>query len=369
MEQLLNIELEQKGSAPLSENQFIDADSRWQAVKDRDSAADGQFYFSVLTTGVFCKPSCGARLPNRENVNFYETIEEAQSAGYRPCKRCKPTSAPLADRHAELVEKACRFIETSEEEPSLTDMAEHVEMSPHYFNRIFKKVTGVTPKQFVIGRRAETVKTELEQGSKVTDAIYAAGYGAASRFYDGAKPRLGMPAASFKSGGKGIAIRYSIEKCWLGLILVAASEKGICSILFDETETSLEADLRKRFPNAVIEKSENGSDFDKWISEVLQFVKKPAGGHNLPLDIHGTAFQERVWRALQTIPPGQTASYTEVAKLIGKPKASRAVAAACAANPVAVAIPCHRVVRSNGELSGYRWGIERKRQLLDREAS
>lgn len=353
----------------LADNKFKSSESRWQAVVDRNAAANGEFYFSVLTTGVFCKPSCGARLPNRENVDFHDTAEAAEKAGFRPCKRCKPTSGSLEQRHAALVEKICRFIENAEEEPNLQEMAKHADMSPHHFNRVFKKVTGLTPKQYVIGRRSESLKKELSQGSNVTDAIYSAGFNAASRFYEGAKPRLGMPASSFKAGGKGIEIRYTIESCWLGFILIAASEKGICSILFGDEETALQADLKRRFPHATLEPSDSESDYKTWVSEVLSLIKEPSGGLNLPLDIHGTAFQERVWRALQTIPAGETASYAEVAKKIGHPKASRAVAAACAANPVAVVIPCHRVVRANGDLSGYRWGTERKQHLLDMEAS
>lgn len=369
MEHVINIENHLKGKTPLSEANFQDATSRWQAVKDRNKSADGHFFFSVLTTGVFCKPSCGARLPNRENVSFYTTATEAENAGYRPCKRCKPTSASLPERHSALVEKACRFIQECEEEPNLAQMASHVELSPHYFNRIFKSVTGVTPKQYVIGLRSETIKHELASGSSVTDAIYSAGFNSASRFYEGAQPRLGMHASNYKTGGKDVEIRYTIEKCWLGLVLVAASEKGICSILFGDKEAPLKDDLKNRFPKAKLEASDTGSDFEAWVTDVLKFVKKPSSGLNLPLDIHGTAFQERVWRALQTIPAGETASYAEIAKSINHPKASRAVAAACAANPVAIAIPCHRVVRSNGDLSGYRWGVDRKQKILKREAS
>lgn len=365
----MHIDKELESEIALSDCQFQTTEQRWKALQNKDSAADGEFYFSVLTTGVYCKPSCGARLPNRENVSFYETPEAAEKAGYRPCKRCKPTSAPLADRHALMVSRVCEFIAQAEEEPSLSQMAAHVEMSPHYFNRIFKKVVGVTPKQYVIGRRSEAVKQELSSGSNVTDALYTAGFNTASRFYDGAQPRLGMAAATFKSGGQGIEIRFTIETCWLGLILVAATKKGICSILFGDSEEALAQDLANRFPAAIIERSDEGSDFENWVTNVLDFVKKPSGGLNLPLDIQGTAFQERVWRALQAIPAGTTSSYAEVAQNIGQPKASRAVAAACAANPVAVAIPCHRVVKANGDISGYRWGVERKQNLLEREAS
>jgi len=348
---------------------FLDDESRWQALTERNKAADGWFFFSVLTTGVFCKPSCGARQPNRENVTFYSTSDAAIKAGYRPCKRCRPTSEPLEVRHAHLVEKICHFILESEEEPSLSKMAKFADINPQYLNKMFKKHTGLTPKQFIIALRSEALKKELKKAGSITSAIYAAGYGTASRFYDAAKPRLGMPASIFKKGADGFIIRYTIEECWLGLILVAATEKGICSILFGDTENQLAEDLHKRFPKACLENSDPGSDFKKWVNVVLCHVKKPSHLIDLPLDIHGTVFQERVWRALQTIPAGKTASYLAIAKTINMPKASRAVARACAANPIAVVIPCHRVVRSDGDISGYRWGENRKRSLLDIETS
>ncbi len=351
----------------LKSSQFSNEDQRWNALKERDENADGIFYFAVLTTGVYCKPSCGARLPNRENVSFHDTVTAAEQCGYRACKRCKPSSPPLTARHSEIVESVCRFIDNCEEEPNLAAMAEQAGMSPHYFNRTFKKITGLTPKQYVIGLRSEAIKAELTNGSTVTSALYSAGYNTASRFYEGAKPRLGMSPSKFRAGGKNIEIRYTIEPCWLGRVLVAATDKGVCSILFGDTEGELKQDLTARFPQASLELSEKGSDFKLWVQEVLRFIKQPNNSLNLPLDIHGTAFQERVWRALQTIPAGKTASYAEVAEKIGKPTASRAVASACAANPIAVVIPCHRVLRASGGISGYRWGIERKQLLLKRE--
>lgn len=363
------VDRELMAKSDLNDIQFSTEEQRWNALKERNKSCDGTFYFAVLTTGVYCKPSCGARLPNRENVRFYDTMDTAEKHGFRPCKRCKPGSPELADRHAEIVTKVCNFIHNSEEEPSLNAMAAVAEMSPHYFNRTFKKVTGITPKQYVIGLRSEALKTELTNGNSVTAALYSAGYNTSSRFYEGAKPRLGMSPSKFKAGGTNIEIRYTIEPCWLGNILVAATGQGVCSILFGDNEADLEQDLTVRFPHASLEASDTGSDFKLWVNKVLQFIKQPDNSLRLPLDIHGTVFQERVWRALQTIPAGETASYAEVAKKIGKPKASRAVASACAANPIAVVIPCHRVVRKGGAISGYRWGKERKQQLLEREST
>lgn len=242
-------------------------------------------------------------------------------------------------------------------------------MSPHYFNRVFKKAIGLTPKQYAIGLRSKSVQKQLEGGSNVTDAIYAAGYSNASRFYEGSTPRLGMAAAKYRGGARDIPIRYVIKHTWLGKTLVAATEKGVCAILFGDTEEQVLDDLRVRFSGAILENTDVGSDFENWVDAVLNYLEKPEGALDLPLDIHGTAFQERVWRALQAIPAGETYSYGELAKRIGKPKASRAVASACASNHLAVVIPCHRIVRSDGNLSGYRWGVERKRRLLNKEAS
>lgn len=342
-------------------------EARWRAVMDRDEKANGSFYFAVLTTGVYCLPSCKARPPRRENVSFYETPGEAEKAGYRPCKRCKPTSPPLAERHAQMVAAACRRIDEAEEEPSLTMLADSAGMTGPYFNKIFKKVTGITPKQYAAARRAQKVTDALEDKAGVTEAIYSAGYGASSRFYEGAEARLGMKPSTYRARGKGMEIRYAVGESWLGPVLVAATEKGICSILFADDAAELVPDLANRFSAATLEPAEPGSDFEAWLVKALAFIEKPKYGHDLPLDIQGTAFQEQVWRALQKIPSGETASYTDVAKAIGKPKAVRAVAGACAANPIAMAIPCHRVLRSDGDLSGYRWGKERKQQILSAE--
>lgn len=348
---------------------FVTDDERWQAVLRRDDAAEGRFWFSVATTGVYCRPSCAARQPRRENVAFYERREAAERAGFRPCKRCRPDLPPRAERHRDLVAAACRRLTVAEIAPSLADLAEEAGLSPHHFHRIFKSATGVTPKQYAAAHRAGRMKEALEAGASVTEAIYDAGYGGNSRFYEQADARLGMTATSFKQGGKGVTIRYATAQNWLGPVLVAATERGICAILFGEDEKAMLDDLRRRFPTAHLEAAEPGSGYQAWIEETLTFMKAPNGRFALPLDLAGTAFQEQVWQALRAIPAGDTASYADVARAIGKPKSVRAVAQACGANPVAVAIPCHRVVRSDGGLGGYHWGIERKKRLLAREAA
>ena len=344
---------------------FASSDARWDAVRRRDRAADGAFYYSVLTTGVYCRPSCAARLPRRANVAFHATCEEAEAAGFRPCKRCRPNEGPLAERHASVVAQACRLIEEAEEAPSLDALARATGMSRFHFHRVFKAVTGVTPKAYADARRAKRVRDELTQRATVTEAIYGAGFNSSGRFYAASSDLLGMTPSAFRAGGDGAAIRFAVGECSLGSILVAATDKGICAIQFGDDPDALVRDLQDRFPKALLV----GGDerFERLVAEVVGLVEAPAQGLDLPLDVRGTAFQQRVWQALRAIPSGSTASYAEIAERIGRPKAVRAVARACATNPVAVAIPCHRVVRTDGALSGYRWGIERKRALLERE--
>ncbi|WP_246116909.1 bifunctional DNA-binding transcriptional regulator/O6-methylguanine-DNA methyltransferase Ada [Denitrobaculum tricleocarpae] len=342
-------------------------DARWTAVLARDEGAEGRFWFSVMTTGVYCRPSCAARQPRRENVAFYDHRADAERAGFRPCKRCRPDLPPRAERHRDLVAAACRSLSDAETPPGLAELAADAGLSPHHFHRIFKAAIGVTPKQYAAARRADRMKRALRSGVSVTEAIYDAGFGGNSRFYEQADARIGMTATTFKKGGEGMSIRYATAHSWLGPVVVAATERGICAILFGENERGLKSDLHARFPGAVFEPAEPGSDFQQWIDDTLAFMKAPEAQFSLPLDIAGTAFQEQVWQALRRIPAGQTASYADVAQAIGKPKSVRAVAQACGANPVAVAIPCHRVVRSDGGLGGYRWGLERKKDLLARE--
>ncbi|MGE0396667.1 MAG: bifunctional DNA-binding transcriptional regulator/O6-methylguanine-DNA methyltransferase Ada [Kofleriaceae bacterium] len=341
----------------------IDSDPRWQAVVARDPAAD--FFYSVRTTGVYCRPSCAARLALRANVAFHRSCRDAEAAGFRPCKRCKPNAAPLEERRAEIVARACRLLDESEAPIELADLARTVGTSRFHLHRVFKDVTGVTPRAYAAARRAERLRDELDDSPSVTSAIYGAGFQSSGHFYADAPKLLGMTPTQFRAGGTGVAIRFALGRCSLGTLLVAATAIGVCAILFGDDDASLERDLRERFPNADIAIA---SDLAHWVAHVIAFIEEPAAALALPLDIRGTAFQRRVWEALQAVPAGETVTYADVAARIGRPHAARAVAAACAANPIAVAIPCHRVVRSDRSLSGYRWGIERKRALLDREA-
>src|SRR5258708_4329701 len=348
-------------SAPSS----LDDDSCWRAVQRRDRAAYGTFVCSVRTTGVYCRPSCAARLPRRENVMFFATCAEAERAGFRPCKRCRPNAPALAEAHATVVARACRLIEQAEEPPTLDGLARAAGMSRFHFHRVFKAVTGVTPKAYVAGDRAKRVREELASRETVTQAIYGAGFNSNGRFYAAAPGLLGMTPTQFRSGGSGNVIRFARGACSLGAILGAATHKGVCAIEFGDDPEALICALQDRFPKAQLLGGDKA--FERLVAEVVGFVEAPARGLDLPLDIRGTAFQQRGWKAIRDIPPGSTASYPDVAKRIGAPKAVRAVAQACGANGIAVAIPCHRVVRTDGSASGYRWGIGRKRALLDRE--
>lgn len=342
------------------------SDPRWPSLVARDAKADGQFYYAVKTTGVYCRPSCGARTPRPENVSFFVTAAEAEHAGFRPCKRCKPDQRPLDEQHTELVARLCRQIESADTPPSLETLAQAADMSPFHLHRIFKAATGVTPRAYAAAHRADKLREQLRQGGSITEAIYEAGYNANGRFYSESNRLLGMTPTAFRTGGADTVIRFAIGECSLGAILVAASERGVCAILIGDDPDMLARDLQDRFAKAELIGGDAG--FEQWVATVVGFVEKPEPGLDLPLDIRGTAFQQRVWQALREIPTGSTVSYTELARRIGAPTAVRAVAGACAANALAVAIPCHRVVRTDGSLSGYRWGVERKRALLEREA-
>src|SRR6266480_4462305 len=344
---------------------LLDDDARWDAVKRRDHAADGAFVYSVRTTGVYCRPSCAARLPRRDNVTFHATWADAERAGFRPCKRCRPNQPARAEAHAALVANACRSIEEAEEPPTLDELAQAAGMSRFHFHRVFKAVTGVTPKAYVAGDRAKRVREELASRETVTQAIYGAGFNSNGRFYAAAPGLLGMTPTQFRSGGSGNVIRFAVGECSLGAILVAATAKGVCAIQFGDDPEALVRALQDRFPKAQLLGGDQA--FERLVAKVVGFVEAPAQGLDLPLDIRGTAFQQRVWKAIRDIPAGATASYRDLAKRLGAPKAVRAVAQACGANAIAVAIPCHRVVRTDGSTSGYRWGVERKRALLDRE--
>jgi AraC family transcriptional regulator of adaptative response/methylated-DNA-[protein]-cysteine methyltransferase len=315
---------------------------------------------------VYCRPSCAARPARPENVAFHASTAQAERAGFRPCKRCKPDQAPLAEQHAARIADLCRFIEAAEAPPTLDELAARAQLSPYHLHRVFKDVTGLTPKAYAAAHRAKRMRQELDRPGTVTDAIYGAGYGSNGRFYEESARVLGMTPTKYRAGGAGAQIRFAIGECSLGAILVAQSERGVCAILMGDDPDALARDLQDRFPRADLV----GGDavFEELVAKVVGFVEAPNRGLDLPLDLRGTAFQQRVWQALCEIPAGVTASYTEIAQRIGLPKAVRAVAQACGANALAVAIPCHRVVRNDGGLSGYRWGVERKRALLAREA-
>jgi AraC family transcriptional regulator of adaptative response/methylated-DNA-[protein]-cysteine methyltransferase len=342
-----------------------ESDARWASVVARDPKADGKFYYSVKTTGVYCRPSCAARLARRENVRFHATCQDAEKAGFRPCKRCKPNQTSSVEQQAAKIVEACRLIEKSDDLPSLEQLAHHAGLSAYHFHRLFKATTGLTPKGYAAALRTKRVRNKLGHSNTVTEAIYDAGYNSNGRFYETSNEVLGMTPSNYRAGGASTEIRFAVGECSLGSILVAKSERGVCAILLGDDPNELARDLQNRFPRANL----IGGDaiFEQLVSKVVGFVEAPALGLDLPLDVRGTAFQQRVWQALQKIPAGSTASYTDIANRIGSPKSVRAVAQACGANVLAVAIPCHRVVRNDGALSGYRWGVERKRALLERE--
>jgi AraC family transcriptional regulator of adaptative response/methylated-DNA-[protein]-cysteine methyltransferase len=342
-------------------------DPRWHSVVDRDAEADGMFVYAVKSTGVYCRPSCPSRVAKPKNVTFYASCADAEAAGYRACRRCNPKGQSSAAAVAAVVAEACRLIEDAEELPKLDKLAACVGMSPFYFHRQFKAITGLTPKAYGAAHRAQKVRAELaDRKTSVTSAIYGAGFNSNSRFYENSNEVLGMTPSAYKNGGKDADIRFAVGQCSLGAILVARSNKGICAIALGDDPNGLVRDLQDRFANANLIGGDR--EFERLVAEVVGFVEAPRMGLDLPLDVRGTAFQQRVWQALRGIPAGKTASYAEVARRIGRPKAVRAVAQACGANPIAVAIPCHRVVKNDGVLSGYRWGVERKRALLEKEA-
>jgi AraC family transcriptional regulator of adaptative response/methylated-DNA-[protein]-cysteine methyltransferase len=340
-------------------------DPRWATVAARDAAADGTFFYSVKTTGVYCRPSCAARLARPENVQFHSSCADAERAGFRPCKRCKPNERPLVEQHAAKVAEICRLIEDADTVPGLEQLASHAGLSTYHFHRVFKAVTGVTPRAYAAALRAKRVRNELDRSDTVTAAIFDAGYNSNARFYEESAALLGMTPSDYRAGGANAAIRFAIGECSLGSILVAASDLGICAILLGDDPDALARDLQDKFPRA--ELIGGNREFEQIVARVVGFVEAPRLGLDLPLDVRGTAFQQRVWQALRKIPAGSTVSYADIAKQIGAPRSVRAVAQACASNVLAVAIPCHRVVRNDGTLSGYRWGVERKRALLEHE--
>lgn len=337
----------------------------WTALRARDPAADGRFVYSVASTGVYCRPSCPSRPARAENIAFHATPEEAERAGFRPCRRCDPRGPSLAARHAAAVAAACRRMDAAEERLPLAALAAAAGLSPHHFHRVFRAQTGITPAAYAAARRAARARAALGEQAPVTEAIYAAGYGAPSRFYEKAAENLGMTPGAYRAGGRAARLRFAIGQCTLGAVLVAASEVGVAAILLGDDPETLLAELQQRFPRATLIGAD--ADFERTVALVVGLIDTGRAPGHLPLDIAGTAFQQQVWSALARIPRGRTATYAEIAAAIGRAGATRAVAAACAANPLAVAIPCHRVVRTDGELAGYRWGLARKAALLARE--
>ena len=341
------------------------SDLRFAAVAARDANADGTFVYSVATTGIYCLPSCGSRAAKRENLAFHDTVADAERSGFRPCKRCCPEKAPLSERRAVQVASLCRVIEAREGAASLDALAAHIGLSTFATHRLFTSVTGLTPKAYGTAYRAKCMEDRLRTEGSVTSAIVAAGYSSSARFYETSSKRLGMTAANYRKGGHNIEIRFAVGVASLGSVLVAATQSGVCAILIGDNPDVLLDDLQRRFANAQFVGADES--FEQVVAHVVALVEEPHQAIQLPLDIRGTAFQQRVWQALTRIPAGQTMTYLQIAKAIGAPNACRAVAQACGANPLAVAIPCHRVVRTNGDLSGYRWGIDRKQMLIDRE--
>jgi AraC family transcriptional regulator of adaptative response/methylated-DNA-[protein]-cysteine methyltransferase len=348
---------------------YASDDARWDAVRARDAGADGVFYYSVRSTGVYCRPSCASRPARRANVAFHPDCGAAEAAGFRPCLRCRPDLPPLAVRQADAVAEACRLIDAAqaraETPPDLDTLAQACGMSRFHFHRVFRAQLGITPKAYAAARRAERLQRGLAQSSSVLDAAFDAGFQSGGRFYAAAQGALGMRPARYRGGGAGETIRYALARAALGMVLAATTERGLCAILLGDDEQALISDLHARFPQADVQRA--GAEFADVLAQVAAFVDAPGANVALPLDVRGTAFQQRVWEALRTIPPGATVSYAALAAQLGMPRGARAVAAACAANPVAIAIPCHRVLRGDGALAGYRWGIGRKRLLLERE--
>lgn len=337
---------------------------RWQQVMQRDKRAEGKFVYSVRSTGIYCRPGCASRLPLPKHVRFHASALAAEQAGFRPCKRCRPQEETPAAHYASII-MACRELQKSQGELGLEQLAALVGMSPSAFHRQFKALVGITAKAFASAVRSDQLQRALSKSSKVTPAIFAAGFSAGSTFYASAKQTLGMTPTQFRRGGKGTKIRFVVGSCSLGEILVAATEVGVCCILLGDDAQELLQDLQQRFAQAELIGADKS--FEKLVANAVGLIEQPSQGQQLPLDVRGTAFQKKVWNALCKIPVGKTLTYAELAERIGSPRAVRAVASACAANPLAVAIPCHRVIRSDGSLSGYRWGIERKAKLLDRE--
>lgn len=365
---VLEVSVMRQDQALLDELREMDEETRWRAVAARDASLDGVVFYGVRSTGVYCKPSCPSRRPRREQVVFFDSHEDAERAGFRPCRRCRPRESAARDARVEIVERACRLIETSEAgAPALAELSAELGVSRYYLQRTFKQIVGVSPRQYALAHKVNQFKSRIREGATVAGAMYDAGYGSSSRLYEQADAELGMTPASYARGGAGARISYTITECELGHILVAATARGLCAVRLGDSEGELEATLRAEFPLAEI--SKDSTALVQYVRIILGHLAGERTRLDLPLDVRSTAFQRRVWSYLQAIPYGEVQSYAEVAAGVGQPSAARAVARACAANSVAVVIPCHRVIRGSGEPGGYRWGLARKRALLDRERS
>ncbi|HEX3861490.1 MAG TPA: bifunctional DNA-binding transcriptional regulator/O6-methylguanine-DNA methyltransferase Ada [Stellaceae bacterium] len=344
---------------------MLNEEQCWAAVVAHDASLDGQFVYSVKTTGVYCRPGCASRQPLRKNVAFYETDAAAEAAGFRPCKRCRPNEGAVSDRHIAAIGRACGLIRECDSLPSLAELATAAGISRFHFHRVFKQITGATPREWGKAHRLDRFAERLDAGGNVAEAVYASGFGASSRAYEAAPNGLGMTPGARRRGGKGETIAFTTVATPLGQALVAATARGICMTALGDDPAALEADLRRRFPAATLVADDKR--LAGWAERVVRFITRPEDQPDLPLDIRGTAFQAMVWRALQKIPLGETTTYSDLAAALGRPNAVRAVAQACANNKLALLVPCHRVVRRDGDLAGYRWGVERKRKLLERE--
>jgi AraC family transcriptional regulator of adaptative response/methylated-DNA-[protein]-cysteine methyltransferase len=345
-----------------------DDEACWRAVLDRDTRFDGRVFFAVRSTGIYCRPSCPARRPRREQVVFFRIPEAAERAGFRSCRRCRPRNAAMTDPQVEMVRRACLYIENHVgESPTLEDLSSHTGVSPYHLQRVFKRIAGITPRQYAEAMRLDQFKTGVKKGATVTGAMYEAGYGSSSRLYERAPSRLGMTPADYRRGGKGVRINYTIAACSLGRLLVAGTEKGVCSVRLGDSDAVLEANLLSEYPAADVNRDDEA--LSEWVEQLLSHLNGERPHLDLPLDVQATAFQWSVWEKLREIPYGSTRSYGDIARAMGRPTATRAVARACATNPVALVIPCHRVVREDKSLGGYRWGIERKQTLLEHERS
>ena len=340
----------------------MQSETQWRQVMERDARQDGRFVFAVRTTGIYCRPSCPSRRPRRDSVEFFPDPKQAERAGYRACLRCKPTEI---SSQARAVTRARQLLDEAEGVMTLAELSKRVGVSPFHLQRLFKRATGLSPREYQSARRMQHVKHGLRKGDDVTTALYDAGFGSPSRLYEKASQQLGMTPGAYRRGGAGMTIQYAIVPSPLGRLLVAATSRGLCAVRFGESAAELERELREEFSSAEVHRDD--AALRPYLQPLLASLRGENVTMDLPLDVRATAFQKKVWDALREIPAGETRSYSEVARTIGDPKAVRAVATACASNPVAIAVPCHRVVRSDGDLAGYRWGIERKKKLLEQE--